>query len=107
LSGREVRRKNAISRELEGLQKAAGIHQPRHEDRSGSHNSDADSDGPHAPSCRKAEVIQGLCDTVSITIDNLRPTETQFVEADFLDSEPEGDEDWDGTEYVGDTQYAW
>jgi hypothetical protein len=90
------------------LQKAAGIHQPRQEDGNNSFNSATGSDEPPAKGNHgKAEVIQGLCDTVSITIDNLRPTETQFVEADFLDSEPEGDEDWDGTEYVGDTQYAW
>jgi hypothetical protein len=57
---------------------------------------------------RKFKHIQSMCDVVSITIDNLRPTETQFVEADFLDSEPEGDEDWDGSEdLIGDGHYAW
>jgi hypothetical protein len=61
---------------------------------------------------KKEQFIQGMCDIVSITIDNLRPTENQFVEADFLDSEPEGDEDWsadrDGEEdEEGDGGYAW
>jgi hypothetical protein len=39
--------------------------------------------------------IQGMCDVVDIRIDNLRPTENQMHESDFLDSEPSGDEDWD------------
>ncbi|OBT62011.1 hypothetical protein VE03_08268 [Pseudogymnoascus sp. 23342-1-I1] len=56
----------------------------------------------------KREVIQGMCEVVDFKIDNLRPTENQFREADFLDSEPEGDEDWDGTnEGGGGDGYAW
>lgn len=56
----------------------------------------------------KPEVIQGMCEVVDFKIDNLRPTENQFREADFLDSEPEGDEDWDGTnEGGGGDGYAW
>lgn len=108
-SQREVKRKSIIKRELGVLQKTAGIHQPKQENETGSHASYSDSDDePLAERVSKnAEAIQGLCDVVFITIDNLRPTETQFVEADFLDSEPEGDEDWDGTEDVGDTRYAW
>jgi hypothetical protein len=39
--------------------------------------------------------VQGMCDVVDIRIDNLRPTENQMHENDFLDSEPSGDEDWD------------
>ncbi|QDS76926.1 hypothetical protein FKW77_004499 [Venturia effusa] len=39
--------------------------------------------------------VQGMCDVVDIRIDNLRPTENQMHESDFLDSEPSGDEDWD------------
>ncbi|KFY46225.1 hypothetical protein V494_00547 [Pseudogymnoascus sp. VKM F-4513 (FW-928)] len=56
----------------------------------------------------KLEVIQGMCEVVDFKIDNLRPTENQFREEDFLDSEPEGDEDWDGTnEGGGGDGYAW
>ena len=40
--------------------------------------------------------IQGLCNVVSIQIDNLRPAEEQYHESDFLDAEKSGDEDWNG-----------
>ena len=40
--------------------------------------------------------IQGMCDVVDIRIENLHPAHVQFEEKDFLDSEPSGDEDWDG-----------
>ncbi|KAJ5104145.1 hypothetical protein N7532_004674 [Penicillium argentinense] len=38
----------------------------------------------------------GMCDEVLIRIDNQRPSETQFNENDFLDSEASGDDDWPG-----------
>ena len=40
--------------------------------------------------------VQGMCDTVQVRIDNLRPAGTQFNEQDFLDDELSGDEDWSG-----------
>jgi hypothetical protein len=113
---REMKRKQTISRELDILRKTAGADGPSqsvYNDARSDYNSDSD-DAPLANqrhnilNGRKVEHIQGMCDVVSITIDNLRPTETQFVEADFLDSEPEGDEDWDGSEdLIGDGHYAW
>lgn len=51
--------------------------------------------------------IQGLCDVVHISIDNLRPTEEQLNEDDFLDNERSGDEDWNGDGDVGESGYAW
>lgn len=52
--------------------------------------------------------IQGLCDVVDVLIDNLRPTEEQLREDDFLDEEISGDEDWNGDDDVpGDNGYAW
>ncbi|KAF2097420.1 hypothetical protein NA57DRAFT_77678 [Rhizodiscina lignyota] len=42
--------------------------------------------------------VQGMCDVVDVTIDNLRPAEKQFREGDFLDSEPSDDEEWDPRE---------
>lgn len=52
--------------------------------------------------------IQGLCDVVDIRIDNQRPRENQYTEANFLDSEPSGDEDWhSGAELSDDDPYAW
>lgn len=34
-----------------------------------------------------------------VRIDNLRPTELQFNEQDFLDDELSGDEDWNGNDF--------
>lgn len=52
--------------------------------------------------------VHGMCDIVSVRIDNQRPTETQFNEQDFLDDELSGDEDWDGRDMdLGDTRHAW
>ena len=52
--------------------------------------------------------IQGLCDVVDVLIDNLRPTEEQLKEDDFLDEEVSGDEDWNGDDDMpGDNGYAW
>lgn len=56
----------------------------------------------------EALVIQGKCDVVRIQIDNLRPTEEQLVEDDFIDEELSGDGDWNGDD-DGDERdgYAW
>lgn len=51
--------------------------------------------------------VQGMCDVVLVRIDNLRPSESQFKEADFLDDELSGDDDWDGTDPVPQDGYAW
>ena len=40
--------------------------------------------------------IQGLCSSVTVHIDGQRPARDQFNEADFLDDERSGDEDWNG-----------
>lgn len=50
---------------------------------------------------------QGMCDVVSIRIDNQRPTELQYNENDFLDDEPSDDSDWDGRDYEPPAGYAW
>ncbi|KAI4242485.1 MAG: hypothetical protein L6R40_004039 [Gallowayella cf. fulva] len=53
--------------------------------------------------------IQGMCDVVRVAIDNLRPTEEQLGESDFLDEEISGDEDWVGDDdaHGGGGGYAW
>lgn len=51
--------------------------------------------------------VQGMCDVVSIRIDNQRPSETQFNENDFLDDEPSGDSDWAGDDYEPGGGHAW
>lgn len=51
--------------------------------------------------------VQGLCDVVDIRIDNQRPRENQYTEANFLDSEPSGDEDWRSGAEQSEEDYAW
>lgn len=53
------------------------------------------------------EQVQGMCDIVDVMIDNLRPTEEQFHESDFLDDEVSGDEDWNGDDDMPGDGYAW
>jgi hypothetical protein len=50
--------------------------------------------------------VQGRCHTVVFRVDNSRPQEQIFGEADFLDDEVSGDEDWTGDDVVDDG-YAW
>lgn len=52
-------------------------------------------------------VIQGRCHTVLCRIDNLRPREEMFDEADFLDEEVSGDEEWNENNDEVDEGYAW
>ena len=57
---------------------------------------------------RRAQTyVQGMCNVVDVVIDNLRPTEEQLHESDFLDEEQSGDEDWNGDESMDDREYAW
>ena len=84
-------------------------------DDSSSEDSAIDDDGILEPDTQFTSLdpepelyIQGLCDVVDILIDNLRPTEEQLKEDDFLDEEVSGDEDWNGDdEMTGDDRYAW
>jgi hypothetical protein len=62
-------------------------------------DTDADDEEP--------AVIQGRCHTVMCRIDNLRPREEMFDEADFLDEERSGDEEWDEDRDEVDDGYAW
>lgn len=59
----------------------------------------------------KGVPVQGMCEVVDVNIDNLRPAEVQFHEADFVDSEISGDEDWsERREAEGQARrerYAW
>ena len=54
--------------------------------------------------------VQGKCEIVDVVIDNLRPTEEQLHESDFLDEEQSGDEDWNARDdniTFGHSSYAW
>ena len=50
---------------------------------------------------------QGLCSEVILHIDGQRPADEQFKEADFLDDELSGDEDWNGKDVEAPSRYAW
>ena len=58
---------------------------------------DIDQDLPH----------QGMCSEVILHIDGQRPADEQFKEADFLDDELSGDEEWNGRDIVAPAGYAW
>ena len=87
----------------------------KNSDSSSSEDSAIDDDGILEPDNQLTSLdpepepyIQGLCDVVDILIDNLRPTEEQLKEDDFLDEEVSGDEDWNGDDDMpGDDRYAW
>ena len=68
-----------------------------------SSSSDSDDEDSKQPD----DFIQGLCEVVDIRIDNQRPRESQYTEANFLDSEPSGDEDWHEGAELEDDGYAW
>lgn len=84
-------------------------------DDSSSEDSAIDDDGILEPDTQRTSIdceaqlhVQGLCNVVDILIDNLRPTEEQLKEDDFLDDEVSGDEDWNGDDHMpGDNRYAW
>ena len=56
---------------------------------------------------------EGRCHTVIFELSDQRPAQDQFREADFLDSEPEGDEEWNGKDDAMEApryssrRYAW
>jgi hypothetical protein len=50
---------------------------------------------------------QGMCSEVILHIDGQRPADEQFKEADFLDDELSGDEDWNGKDVEAPSRYAW
>lgn len=61
-----------------------------------------------APSDAGARFVQGRCHTVLFRIDNFRPREEIYGEADFLDAEPSGDEEWNGNDdHFDEGGYAW
>lgn len=66
-----------------------------------------DSPSPSPSPSPHEDIRQGMCDVVNIRIDNQRPTETQFNEADFLDDELSGDEDWAGDDWEPPDRHAW
>lgn len=72
---------------------------------------DADADTQHTEDTEADDeeptVVQGRCHTVMCRIDNMRPREEMFDEADFLDEERSGDEEWDEDQDDLEEGYAW
>ncbi|KAF2033540.1 hypothetical protein EK21DRAFT_109008 [Setomelanomma holmii] len=88
------------SKRLRSRAKAAGSYDELSADESASEG--AESDGDEVP------FVQGLCHTVLFRIDNFRPREEIYGEADFLDAEPSGDEEWNGNDDQDEGGgYAW
>jgi hypothetical protein len=111
ISAREARRRSKFERELEVLHATAGMHTPDLTSSPKSYDDSSDDDKlliSKKGKGQEREVIQGICEVVEVRIDNLRPTENQVTERDFLDAEPSGDEDWDGDDDdIGGGGYAW
>lgn len=93
-------------RELEHLKPSQGYHGNLIEDSQPGSGSDSGHGRRSKDKNKGKEFIQGMCDIVEVRIDNLRPTENQVTERDFLDEEKSGDEDWNGEDDVDD-RYAW
>lgn len=114
LDVREAARQSRFAKELAVLEQTAGVDSPAHVSTPPKTPDGSESDdstvvtGKGKGKGKDREVIQGMCDIVEVRIDNLRPTETQVTEADFLDEEISGDEDWDEDgDGDGDDGYAW
>ena len=115
-NARQTTRPSGLERELGVLKETAGIHTPAESSdsdmahiavQSVNGRGGASGKGNGKGKGREMEVVQGMCEVVEVRIDNLRPTETQVTEADFLDEERSGDEDWDGEDDEGGGEYAW
>lgn len=75
-----------------------------------SYDEESDDSGSEqeAEDIEKVNFVQGRCHTVIFRIDNFRPREEIFAEADFLDAEPSGDDEWNGNDEANDEGgYAW
>ena len=109
ISAREASRRARLERELGILKTTAGIHTLDLASPSMTSDDSSNSDKALAQKGKgkEKEVIQGMCDVVEVRIDNLRPTETQVTEADFLDEERSGDSDWNGDHDNVESGYAW
>jgi hypothetical protein len=93
------------SKRLRSRSKAAMSYDEESDDVSGSEEAAAAA----ASAGDESLFVQGRCHTVIFRIDNFRPREEIFNEADFLDAEPSGDEEWNGNEDHDHDEggYAW
>ncbi|EMD87356.1 hypothetical protein COCHEDRAFT_1144870 [Bipolaris maydis C5] len=87
---------------LRSRSKAAMSYDEESDDGSSSEETEGSAEDEHL-------FVQGRCHTVIFRIDNFRPREEIFNEADFLDAEPSGDEEWNGNDHDHEDGggYAW
>jgi hypothetical protein len=62
--------------------------------------------GPAQDASSAEFYVQGLCEVVDIRLDNQKPMERQYGMDDFLDTDDEEDEEWNGDDNAEDG-YAW
>ncbi|KAH8175267.1 hypothetical protein LIA77_03685 [Sarocladium implicatum] len=56
----------------------------------------------------EVQYVHGMCDTVSILFDNLKPMEMQYGMEDFRDDESDSEEEWNGDDdEEDDTVFVW
>ncbi|OAL01852.1 hypothetical protein IQ06DRAFT_292652 [Phaeosphaeriaceae sp. SRC1lsM3a] len=89
------------STRLRSRSKAAASYDEASSDEAASQREDSSED--------EVAFVQGRCHTVLFRIDNFRPREEIFGEADFLDTEPSDDGDWNGNDDQNEDGggYAW
>jgi len=88
------------ARRLRSRSKAAASYDEASEDEGGSEAAASEDEA--------VPFVQGRCHSVLFRVDNFRPREEMYAEADFLDTEPSGDEEWNGHEGNDDEGgYAW
>lgn len=75
-------------------------------DQSSSSSGNSNSNSGNTAKDDAVPYVQGMCDVVEVTVDNLRPANVLMTAENFEDSEVSGDEDWDRDEEV-DESYAW
>ncbi|EUC33469.1 hypothetical protein COCCADRAFT_96062 [Bipolaris zeicola 26-R-13] len=101
-SGAQKQEEGWGSKRLRSRSKAAMSYDEESDDGSSSEEAEGSAEDEHL-------FVQGRCHTVIFRIDNFRPREEIFNEADFLDAEPSGDEEWNGNDHDHEDGggYAW
>lgn len=77
-------------------------------DEDDSASASASQSAPSSDEEREVQHIHGMCDTVSILFDNLKPMEMQYGMEDFRDDETDSEEEWNGDDNEeDDTVFVW
>lgn len=101
---RGLARELAVLKDISGTRRSGNPLTPK--SLTGDSSSEDQASGSKSDKEKQKEVIQGMCEVVELTIDNLRPMEHQFTADDFLGSPEADDGEWDGDE-DGEGSLAW